>query len=193
MKSTVNKFSKFRDDITNQEQWFEHMAEQGYILESCGVILTSFVKSDPMILKYKVVVREEIDLFGEEELLEHYAYRGWEFVCRGANQVFIFKSSDPDIDKISLFNYKAESVGKQIARVIFSSDKYFALIILLLGIWGLNIHIDSLVINYSKYGETAYITEIIIFSIITALGALRISNVFFEIKHILDWSKKSRK
>ena len=190
MKTLKNKFSLFHYDDRNLELWLEDMAEHGFLLNDYGTYFTSFSKTAPTKVKYKVLIYKEADVMGEEAMIDLYESKGWEFVCRGVRQSYIFRSYDLKADKISEYLHPERDLLSQIGWALMGVRNMLWLIFLASGASILNAAVKNGLYVYQTYGDIVGVTESIIALGLTCVGLVLLCVKVTEIRYIYKYFKK---
>jgi len=168
------------------EEYFEAMAESGWLIKSISRPFLKFEKIEPRKLKFSVDILNKISKYDPDDSYDALDYReycevaGWKYVCQDNKiQVFYTEDYNSTIDIHTDENEKFKSVIKASLGNMFL---YFFLVL----VWGFNIKMDfSRDIGYTATSNFSLFSLLLMFSLVLIYSTKPISFII--------WALKSRK
>ncbi len=165
------------------EEYFEAMAETGWLIKSINRPFLSFEKIEPKKLKFSVDILNKISKYDPDDSYDALDYReycevaGWKYVCQDNKiQVFYTEDYNSTIDIHTDENEKFKSVIKASLGNMFL---YFFLVL----VWGFNIKMDfSGDIGYTATSNFSLFSLFLMFSLVLIYSTKPISFIIWVLK-----------
>ena len=168
------------------EEYFEAMAESGWLIKSINRPFLKFEKIEPKKLKFSVDILNKISKYDPDDSYDALDYReycevaGWKYVCQD-NKIQVFYTEDYN-STIDIHTDESEKFKSVVKASLGNMILYLFLVL----VWGFNIKMDfSGDIGYTATSNFSLFSLLLIFFLVLIYSTKPISFII--------WALKSRK